>query len=124
MSDLAPMPHIPNQLHFTQKSAHEVLDANLEARVRPVFKPNYLFYPFVIESLYLSLHCLSAALLCYTGFKNNSLIRSTSCSCSTCCLGLGFQHQNLQDFIKVHRALIKDICLVAEATLENLSNRL
>ena len=30
---------------------------------------NHLFYPFVIESLYLFLLCLSAALLCYTGFK-------------------------------------------------------
>ena len=32
-----PLPHIPNQLPFIQKSAHEVLDANLEARGRPVF---------------------------------------------------------------------------------------
>ena len=31
------LPHIPNQLHSIQKSAHEVLDANLEARVRPIF---------------------------------------------------------------------------------------
>ena len=37
VSGLTPMPHIPNRLHFIQKSAHEVLDANLEARVRPVF---------------------------------------------------------------------------------------
>ena len=37
VSGLTPLPHIPNQLHFTQKSAHEVLDANLEARVRPAF---------------------------------------------------------------------------------------
>ena len=37
VSGLTPMPQIPNQLHFIQKSAHEVLDANLEARVRPVF---------------------------------------------------------------------------------------
>ena len=37
VSGLAPIPHVPNQLHFTQKSAHEVLHANLEARVRPVF---------------------------------------------------------------------------------------
>ena len=37
VSGLTPLPHIPNQLHFIQKSAHEVLDANLEARVRPVF---------------------------------------------------------------------------------------
>ena len=37
VSGLTPMPHIPNQLHFIQKSAHEVLDTNLEARVRPVF---------------------------------------------------------------------------------------
>ena len=36
-SGLTPLPHIANQLHFTQKSSHEVLDANLEARVRPVF---------------------------------------------------------------------------------------
>ena len=37
MSGPPPMPHIPNQLHFIQRSAHEVLDANLEARVRPRF---------------------------------------------------------------------------------------
>ena len=65
----------------------------------------------MIESLYLSLLCLSAALLCYTGLQNYSLIRSISCSCFTCCFGLGFQHQNLPDFIKIIRALIKDIFL-------------
>ena len=32
-----PLPHIPNQLHFIQKSAHEVPQANWEARVIPVF---------------------------------------------------------------------------------------
>ena len=37
VSGLTPLPHIPNQHHCIQKSAHEVLDANLEARVRPVF---------------------------------------------------------------------------------------
>ena len=37
VSGLTPLPHIPNQLHFMQRSAHEVLDANLEARVRPGF---------------------------------------------------------------------------------------
>ena len=37
VSGLTPMPPIPNQHHFTQKSAHEVLDAILEARVSPVF---------------------------------------------------------------------------------------
>ena len=34
VSGLTPMPHNPNQLNFIQKSAHEVLDAILEARVR------------------------------------------------------------------------------------------
>ena len=34
---LTPMPHIPNQHHCTQKSAHEVLNAIFEARVSPVF---------------------------------------------------------------------------------------
>ena len=29
----------------------------------------------------------------------------------TCCFGLGFQLQNLQDFMKISRALIKDIFL-------------
>ena len=43
--------------------------------------------------------------------SNYSLIRSTSCSCSTCCFGLGFQPQNLHDFTKISRALIKDIFL-------------
>ena len=37
VSGLTPMPHIPNQHNYTQKSAHEVLDAILEARVSPVF---------------------------------------------------------------------------------------
>ena len=37
VSRLTPLPHIPNQLHLIQKSAHEMLDANLEARVRRVF---------------------------------------------------------------------------------------
>ena len=37
LSGLIPMPHIPNQHHFTQESAHEVLDAILEARVSPAF---------------------------------------------------------------------------------------
>ena len=37
VSGLTPMPHIPNQQHYTGKSAHEVLDAILEARVSPAF---------------------------------------------------------------------------------------
>ena len=35
-----------------------------------------------------------------------------------------FTIKNLQYFIKIYRALIKDIFLVAEANPENLSNRL
>ena len=81
------------------------------------------FSSFVIEALCLYLHCLSAALLCYTGFQTYSFIRSTSCSCSTCCFGLGFQLQNLQDFIKISRALIKDIFPVAETVPCDLWNR-
>ena len=37
VSGLTPMPHIPNQHHYTHKSPHEVPDAILEARVSPVF---------------------------------------------------------------------------------------
>ena len=37
VSGLTAMPHIPKQHHFTQKSAHEVLNAIFEARVSPVF---------------------------------------------------------------------------------------
>ena len=37
VSGLTPMPYIPNQHLFTQGSADEVLDAILEARVRPGF---------------------------------------------------------------------------------------
>ena len=37
VSVLTPMAHIPNQHHFTQKSAHEMLDALYEARVSPGF---------------------------------------------------------------------------------------
>ena len=38
VSGLTPLPHIPNQLHFIQKSAHEVPEAKWEARVMPAFK--------------------------------------------------------------------------------------
>ena len=37
VSGLTPMPHIPNQQHYTQRSAHEVPDAISEAGVRPGF---------------------------------------------------------------------------------------
>ena len=37
VSGLTPLPHIPNQLHFIQTSAHEVPEANCEAGVMPVF---------------------------------------------------------------------------------------
>ena len=37
VSGLTPMPHIPNQHYFTERSADEVLDAILEARVSPFF---------------------------------------------------------------------------------------
>ena len=37
VSGLTPMPHIPNQHHYTQKSAHAVPNATSEARVRPIF---------------------------------------------------------------------------------------
>ena len=37
VAGLTPLPHIPNQLHFIQTSAHEELDANGEARVMPGF---------------------------------------------------------------------------------------
>ena len=37
VSGLTPLPHIPNQHHFIQQSAHEVLHAIFEARVRPGF---------------------------------------------------------------------------------------
>ena len=37
VSSLTPMPHIPNQHHFSVKSAHEVLDAIFEGIVSPVF---------------------------------------------------------------------------------------
>ena len=33
VSGLGPLPHIPNQLHFIQKSAHEAPEAVWEARV-------------------------------------------------------------------------------------------
>ena len=65
----------------------------------------------------INLLCLSAALLCYTGFQNQSLIRSTSSYCSTCCFGLGFQLQNLQDIIKISRAESKDIFLGAHCAV-------
>ena len=43
--------------------------------------------------MFIYLLCLTAALLCYTGFQNQSLIsliRSIFSPCSTCCFGLGF----------------------------------
>ena len=37
VSGITPLPSNPDQHHFIQKSAHEVLHANLEARVRRAF---------------------------------------------------------------------------------------
>ena len=37
VSGLTPLPHIPNLLHYIQKTAHEVLDASWEAGVMPAF---------------------------------------------------------------------------------------
>ena len=37
VSGLTPLPQISNQHNFTQQSAHEVHDTNLEAKVRPPF---------------------------------------------------------------------------------------
>ena len=37
VSGLFPLPHIPNQHHFIQESAYEVLEANWAARIMPVF---------------------------------------------------------------------------------------
>ena len=37
VSGLTPLFHIPNQPHFIQKSAHEVLEANWEAGAIPGF---------------------------------------------------------------------------------------
>ena len=37
VSGPTPLLHIPNQLHFIQMTAHELLVANWEARVMPVF---------------------------------------------------------------------------------------
>ena len=65
----------------------------------PSFTIKSFVYPFVIESMYLSLLCLSAALLSYTGFQNYSLIRHPVLASLTA-LVLFFQHQSLQDFIK------------------------
>ena len=66
----------------------------------------------MIDFLYLYLLCLSAAILCYTGFQTNH--------CSIRILLLlylllwfwDFIIKNLQDFIKIYRALIKDIFLI------------
>ena len=78
----------------------------------------------MIESLCLYLLCLSAALLCYIGFQtiidsiqNLFLLYLLLWLCD-------FTIKNLQDFIKIYRALIKDIFPVAEANPENHSNRL
>ena len=58
------MPHIPNLLHCMLKGAHGVLETISEASTLVSFPyKNHVFYPFVIESLYLSPLCLSAALL-------------------------------------------------------------
>ena len=84
---------------------------------------NHVFCSFVIEYLYLILHCLSAALLIYIGFQKFSLIRSIPRACSTCCCGPFFQLQNLQLFLETflgHRLRI--FLPVAEASLDFLSN--
>ena len=45
VSGLTLLPHIPNQHHFIQKSAHEVFEAHWEARVMPA-SPSKSFVSF------------------------------------------------------------------------------
>ena len=61
-------PSFPSQHHCMSKGAHEVLGTIPWARLMSVFNRNDLFCPYVTEALYLSLHGLSAAPLCYTCF--------------------------------------------------------
>ena len=57
------MPHIPNQLHCIQKSAHEVLGTILGTWTMPAFTKHNLLTHFIWTYI-----CLSAAPLCYTCF--------------------------------------------------------
>ena len=64
LSGLTPLPHIPNQLHFIEKRVHmKCLMLIRRQESCQVSHKNHLFYPFLIESLYLSLLLLFAALL-------------------------------------------------------------
>ena len=84
---------------------------NWEARVMPVLKKKSFVLSFcdIIFVFIPAFSIYSPSVLHW--ISNFSLIRSTSCSCSTCCFGLGFQLQNLQELTKKSRALIKDIFL-------------
>ena len=64
VSDVTYLPEIPNHHQCIPKVAHEVLKTISEGQTHVSFPyKTDLFYPIVIESLYLSLLCLSAALL-------------------------------------------------------------
>ena len=63
VSGLTPLPHIPNQLHFIQKSAGRCFRLIGRQESCRFTHKNHLFYPFVNESMYLSLLCLFAALV-------------------------------------------------------------
>ena len=51
VSGLTPLPHIPNQLHFIQKSANVVLDGSWEARVMPGFHLKIFCFIFLSLNL-------------------------------------------------------------------------
>ena len=89
-----------------------MLDAILEARVSPGLHIKS-FVLSICDGIFLFIPALS---ICSPSvlhwISNYSLIRSTSCSCSTCPFGFGISpSKNLQDFINIYRALIKDIVL-------------
>ena len=63
VSGLTPLPHIPNQHHFIQRVHMKCLMLTWRLESGQLSHKSHLLYPFVIESLYLSLLCPSAALL-------------------------------------------------------------
>ena len=63
VAGLNPLPHNPNQIHFIQRVHMKCLMLIWRQDSCQFSHKNHLFYPFLIESLYLSLLCLFAALL-------------------------------------------------------------
>ena len=118
VSDLTPMPHIPNQHHYTKRVHMKCL--MLPWRLESV-QLSYKVFCIIHLSLNLCVYTCFVYLQLFCVTLDFKLFIDSIHNLFLLYLLLWFWDftiKNLQDFIKVYRALIKDIFLLADPNLD------